>query len=194
MFDCFTLITCSPSSSARHLKLSCDVWLFWILNRLFSDNYSSFLGRRYRRPVFVAVNNFENNFVTPATTASSKPGQFACHQCGNVYRWKRNLKQHLKMECGKEPSFACPHCPHRSHYRSHLRRHLISKHDVSLPWSFQLLYKFQCIVLTFLVLNVLQARCVSFLEIDILGASWWTCNICRSRNPVVFLRKQSIQF
>lgn len=61
------------------------------------------------------------------------PGQFTCHQCGKVYRWKRNLRQHLKMECEKEPAFLCPHCPHRSHYRSHLRRHLINKHDITLP-------------------------------------------------------------
>lgn len=72
-------------------------------------------------------------FVKPVSTPSSNPGQFTCHQCGNVYRWRRNLRQHLKMECGKEPSFICPHCPHRSHYRSHLRRHLISKHDITMP-------------------------------------------------------------
>lgn len=94
--------------------------------------------RGYQEPEFVTLPTVSAIYAPmpppkQTTVFATKPGQFTCHQCGNVYRWKRNLRQHLKMECGKEPSFLCPHCPHRSHYRSHLRRHLISKHDVKLP-------------------------------------------------------------
>lgn len=48
--------------------------------------------------------------------------------CGNTYRYERNLKMHQKRECGKEPSFACPHCPYRSKQKSHMKRHVRCKH------------------------------------------------------------------
>ncbi|XP_039285463.1 zinc finger protein 814-like [Nilaparvata lugens] len=45
----------------------------------------------------------------------SKPSEnFKCQNCGKEYRYKGNLKFHLKNECGKEPSLQCPHCPHRT--------------------------------------------------------------------------------
>lgn len=55
------------------------------------------------------------------------PARFQC-PCGNLYRYERNLKMHLKRECGKEPSLACPHCPYRSKQKSHMKRHVRCKH------------------------------------------------------------------
>ncbi|KAK3915460.1 Longitudinals lacking protein, isoforms A/B/D/L [Frankliniella fusca] len=51
------------------------------------------------------------------------PGQFKCHQCGNVYKWKGNLAAHIRVECGKPPQLQCPHCPSRFKHKSHLKRH-----------------------------------------------------------------------
>ncbi|KAL1129432.1 hypothetical protein AAG570_013958 [Ranatra chinensis] len=57
--------------------------------------------------------------VVPAGLAwSSGPPwpekRFICPQCGRRYRWKQTLSRHLRLECGKEPTFQCPHCPHKA--------------------------------------------------------------------------------
>ena len=56
------------------------------------------------------------------------PGQFKCHQCGKVYRWKGNLQTHLRIECGKPPQLQCPFCPQRFKHKSHLKRHMLCRH------------------------------------------------------------------
>ncbi|PBC34092.1 Zinc finger protein [Apis cerana cerana] len=33
-----------------------------------------------------------------------------CFQCGKRYMWKDSLKKHLRVECGKEPTYECPIC------------------------------------------------------------------------------------
>ncbi|KAL0132429.1 hypothetical protein PUN28_000283 [Cardiocondyla obscurior] len=53
-----------------------------------------------------------------------KPGSFKCPKCGKYYRWLRNMKSHLKIECGKDPKECCPYCPHRTKYRSSLHKHI----------------------------------------------------------------------
>lgn len=50
---------------------------------------------------------------------------YKCHKCGRCYQHKRTLQSHLNIECGKEPSFQCPHCPKRCHYKGNLKRHMI---------------------------------------------------------------------
>lgn len=34
----------------------------------------------------------------------------------------------MKFECGKEPQFKCPHCPHRTKHKSSLQVHVGTKH------------------------------------------------------------------
>lgn len=64
------------------------------------------------------------------TTGSSYgPGHFPCETCGKVYRYKGNLSSHVRLECGKERQFQCPHCPHKSKQKIHLIRHIRSKHQ-----------------------------------------------------------------
>ncbi|KAK3915471.1 Longitudinals lacking protein, isoforms A/B/D/L [Frankliniella fusca] len=71
--------------------------------------------------------------VTPGTINSSGssygPGHFPCETCGKVYRYKGNLSSHVRLECGKERQFQCPHCPHKSKQKIHLIRHIRSKHQ-----------------------------------------------------------------
>ena len=58
----------------------------------------------------------------------NSPGAYPCPQCGKVYRWRGNLNLHLRQECGKEPQFQCPHCPHRSKQKSNLKTHILNIH------------------------------------------------------------------
>lgn len=62
---------------------------------------------------------------------SSRPQTYPCHQCGKVYRWKQSLSLHQRLECGKEPQFQCPHCPHRSKQKGSLFKHISNKHPNS---------------------------------------------------------------
>ena len=68
----------------------------------------------------------------PAGRASGNklPGSFLCPQCGKTYRYKGSLSQHMRLECGKEPQFACPadQCTYRSKQRSGVYRHVRMLH------------------------------------------------------------------
>jgi hypothetical protein len=56
---------------------------------------------------------------------------FACTSCGKVYRYYRNLRSHIRKECGKEPHLLCPYCPHRTKIKSNLKKHIQIKHPVT---------------------------------------------------------------
>lgn len=60
---------------------------------------------------------------------------FPCTQCGKSYKWKRNLIQHVKNECGKEPQFFCPHCNFKAKHSFNLYRHLRKVHSVEVVCS-----------------------------------------------------------
>jgi uncharacterized C2H2 Zn-finger protein len=55
-------------------------------------------------------------------------GSFQCPGCGKVYRWRKNMVSHMRLECGKEPQFQCPHCPQRTTQKSSLLTHIYNKH------------------------------------------------------------------
>jgi len=55
-------------------------------------------------------------------------GSFQCPGCGKVYRWRKNMISHMRLECGKEPQFQCPHCPQRTTQKSSLLTHIHNKH------------------------------------------------------------------
>ncbi|KAG8259218.1 hypothetical protein J6590_014688 [Homalodisca vitripennis] len=57
----------------------------------------------------------------------------SCPQCGKGYQSRNNLQRHVRVECGKDPQFACPSCNHRFWYRSKLRNHLIIVHNNKFP-------------------------------------------------------------
>ncbi|KAJ4427488.1 hypothetical protein ANN_25136 [Periplaneta americana] len=42
---------------------------------------------------------------------------FECGRCGKNYRYKKSMLRHLRLECGKEPQFYCPYCPHRTKHK-----------------------------------------------------------------------------
>jgi hypothetical protein len=55
-------------------------------------------------------------------------GSFQCPGCGKVYRWRKNMISHMRLECGKEPQFQCPLCPQRTTQKSSLLTHIHNKH------------------------------------------------------------------
>ncbi|KAK3915473.1 Longitudinals lacking protein, isoforms A/B/D/L [Frankliniella fusca] len=55
-------------------------------------------------------------------------GLFPCPQCNKVYQYKYTLGTHLRYECGKEPQFQCPYCPHRSKLKGNLMKHIRKIH------------------------------------------------------------------
>ncbi|KAJ8894851.1 hypothetical protein PR048_000158 [Dryococelus australis] len=57
-----------------------------------------------------------------------RPGAYRCARCGNLYRWKKNLSSHRRLECGKEPQHQCPFCTHRTKHRSSLTKHIARLH------------------------------------------------------------------
>lgn len=50
---------------------------------------------------------------------------WSCHRCGKRYMWRDSLKKHLRVECGKDPTFECPICgrkfKHKHRWQSHAR-------------------------------------------------------------------------
>lgn len=55
-------------------------------------------------------------------------GLFPCPQCSKVYQYKYTLATHLRFECGKEPQFQCPYCPHRTKLKGNLMKHVRKIH------------------------------------------------------------------
>lgn len=54
---------------------------------------------------------------------------FKCVNCGRNYLHRRNLWRHLKLECGKEPTFQCPYCPKIMKQKVHMHSHIVMRHD-----------------------------------------------------------------
>lgn len=54
---------------------------------------------------------------------------FYCPGCGRQYSWRQSMLLHYKNACGKEPQFACPHCPYRAKQKGNLDKHIEIKHS-----------------------------------------------------------------
>ncbi|XP_031774284.1 longitudinals lacking protein, isoforms J/P/Q/S/Z isoform X7 [Apis florea] len=66
--------------------------------------------------------------IRRSNNLDKKPGCFRCPSCNKGYRWLRNMKNHLRNECGKDPTEFCPYCPHRTKYKSSLQKHILRIH------------------------------------------------------------------
>ncbi|XP_054287663.1 gastrula zinc finger protein XlCGF7.1-like [Macrosteles quadrilineatus] len=44
-------------------------------------------------------------------------GPFTC-DCGRQYKYQKNLSQHKRLECGREPRFSCTLCPYKAKQKS----------------------------------------------------------------------------
>lgn len=55
-------------------------------------------------------------------------GRFVCN-CGKSYKEERYLRYHRKWECGKLPSFQCPHCDYRAKRKNSVKQHIDRRHS-----------------------------------------------------------------
>ncbi|KAF6202968.1 hypothetical protein GE061_003376 [Apolygus lucorum] len=75
-----------------------------------------------------AVPNLKYQRTKIMKTTWNNLGNFRCDKCFKFYKYKSNLHRHVKMECGKEPGFFCPHCSYKSYQKGHVVTHVFSKH------------------------------------------------------------------
>lgn len=95
------------------------------------------------------------------TDINLKP--FYCPNCYRNYKYRRNLTEHIRLECGKEPQFACYLCSYRGKKKDHLRVHLKNKH--SLWWRDQTMLKIVRVFVNILLLNLLFILTKIFYEV-----------------------------
>jgi hypothetical protein len=67
-----------------------------------------------------------NLTILPLVYISVSVNKNLCHFM--LFRYKRSMSAHLKVECGKEPQLPCPYCPHRSKKNHHLVAHIRAIH------------------------------------------------------------------
>ena len=61
----------------------------------------------------------------------SGAGHFLCNACGKIYKYRKGLVRHKRVECGnKEPQFGCPVCGRKFKHKYQLRPHLASVHTM----------------------------------------------------------------
>ena len=61
---------------------------------------------------------------------SLNTGIYHCpNGCGRKYKYKGNLSQHLKNECGKEKQFECEFCNKRFTHKSTVKKHAYLLHN-----------------------------------------------------------------
>ncbi|XP_076237932.1 uncharacterized protein LOC143181434 [Calliopsis andreniformis] len=78
-------------------------------------------------------NNNNNNRPIGSITGIGLDRRHNCSRCGKSYKNAYILKRHLLYECGKAPSFNCPHCAFSSKYERNLRAHINHRHVASKP-------------------------------------------------------------
>nr|KAF7410767.1 hypothetical protein H0235_013374 [Vespula pensylvanica] len=69
-----------------------------------------------------------NNRPLGSIQTSGHDRRHNCSRCGKSYKNAYILKRHLLYECGKAPSFSCPHCPFSSKYERNLKAHINHRH------------------------------------------------------------------
>ncbi|XP_024080808.1 zinc finger protein 425-like [Cimex lectularius] len=55
--------------------------------------------------------NRHNDKLFPGSSTNQS---FQCPTCPKTYKYKRNLYNHKKFECGKPPGFFCPFCEYKN--------------------------------------------------------------------------------
>lgn len=96
----------------------------------FQGRTASFNSHHEQQQAVTLVPSFLHQLVNKGDYKSNyQPGKrFRCEKCGNTYRWKESLRNHEKLECGKEPQFQCLYCPYRSKLNWNLQKHISRKH------------------------------------------------------------------
>ena len=66
--------------------------------------------------------------VAAMIVLGDRPPSHVCKTCGHVFKYLRNLHNHLKYECGKQPSFQCTFCPYKAKLKGNLKKHMTVRH------------------------------------------------------------------
>ncbi|KAI5704042.1 hypothetical protein M8J76_001009 [Diaphorina citri] len=53
---------------------------------------------------------------------------YSCPHCMRTYSMEKNMRRHMKLECGKQATQQCPHCPHKTKRKDQLKKHIQVKH------------------------------------------------------------------
>lgn len=59
--------------------------------------------------------------------STEESGRFKC-SCGKSYKEERYRRYHRKWECGKLPTFKCPHCGYSAKRKNSLKQHIKRRH------------------------------------------------------------------
>ncbi|XP_022186328.2 longitudinals lacking protein-like [Nilaparvata lugens] len=81
----------------------------------------------------LAISNANQHHHHQQQSAADK--KHACRNCGKVYALASSLYTHEKYQCGKEPQFKCPYCPHKTKLKGNLKAHIGFKHS-NMPKDF----------------------------------------------------------
>lgn len=64
---------------------------------------------------------------TDQSDYTEESGRFKC-VCGKSYKEERYRRYHRKWECGKLPTFKCPHCGYSAKRKNSLKQHIERRH------------------------------------------------------------------
>ena len=87
----------------------------------------------YKRDIKVHYNrkhNIDGAQSTVILPTSRRGGEHKCYQCNKSYRHQKNLRRHVRDECGVEPKFSCQLCSYRAKHKSSLQSHINHRHTV----------------------------------------------------------------
>lgn len=68
------------------------------------------------------------NNMNKMSTFATVVNPFPCPTCPRSYMSKYALQKHLRFQCGMEPQFKCPFCPHRTYLKENMKVHFKCKH------------------------------------------------------------------
>lgn len=54
--------------------------------------------------------------------------RFDCPRCGKDYSQRKNMRRHLRLECGQEPQYPCPICKLRFKRHNQMSGHMVARH------------------------------------------------------------------
>lgn len=63
-----------------------------------------------------------------------------CSSCGRIYKYRKGMLQHQRLECNLEPQFPCPYCPLKFRYRHQIQKHVYEQHNQAFARWYKLFY------------------------------------------------------
>ncbi|KAJ9596802.1 hypothetical protein L9F63_012183, partial [Diploptera punctata] len=116
-------------------------------------------------------------------TQQQSAGDHVCTKCGRRYRQYSSLWRHYTYECGKDPQFQCPFCPHRATQKVSLKKHICCRHPESKLTELEIREKIW-IQISKTKSSVLCCRYSRNVEIKV---NWFLSTWCSTENLEVLL-------